>query len=68
VLGREVDLIVATTRLIAGGMFDRFPAVNIVMAHFGGGIAAVKDRLVGKRLSLRHSEKIFRRILRHDLF
>jgi predicted TIM-barrel fold metal-dependent hydrolase len=34
--------------LIAGGIFDRFPAVNIVMAHFGGGIAAVKDRLVGK--------------------
>ena len=48
VLGREVDLTVATTRLIAGGIFDRFPAVNIVMAHFGGGIAAVKDRLVGK--------------------
>ena len=48
VLGREVDLTVATTRLIAGGIFDRFPALNIVMAHFGGGIAAVKDRLVGK--------------------
>ncbi|HEY2918888.1 MAG TPA: amidohydrolase family protein [Candidatus Binatia bacterium] len=48
VLGREVDLTVATTRLIAGGIFDRFPTVNIVMAHFGGGIAAVKDRLVGK--------------------
>jgi predicted TIM-barrel fold metal-dependent hydrolase len=25
VLGREVDLTVATTRLIAGGIFDRFP-------------------------------------------
>lgn len=48
VLGREVDLIVATTRLIAGGVFDRFPELKIVMAHFGGGIAAVKDRLVGK--------------------
>jgi predicted TIM-barrel fold metal-dependent hydrolase len=48
VLGREVDLTVASTRLIAGGIFDRFPAINIVMAHFGGGIAAVKDRLVGK--------------------
>jgi predicted TIM-barrel fold metal-dependent hydrolase len=48
VLGREVDLIVATTRLIAGGIFDRFPDLKIVMAHFGGGIAAVKDRLVGK--------------------
>jgi predicted TIM-barrel fold metal-dependent hydrolase len=48
VLGREVDLIVATTRLIAGGIYDRYPELKIVMAHFGGGIAAVKDRLVGK--------------------
>jgi predicted TIM-barrel fold metal-dependent hydrolase len=48
VLGREVDLTVATTRLIAGGIFDRYPDLEIVMAHFGGGIAAVKDRLVGK--------------------
>jgi len=48
VLGREVDLMVATTRLISGGIFDRFPALKIVMAHFGGGIAAVKDRLISK--------------------
>jgi predicted TIM-barrel fold metal-dependent hydrolase len=48
VLGREVDLMVATTRLIAGGIYDRYPNLKIVMAHFGGGIAAVKDRLVGK--------------------
>jgi len=48
VLGREVDLTVATTRLIAGGIYDRYPNLKIVMAHFGGGIAAVKDRLVGK--------------------
>ena len=47
-LGREVDLTVATTRLIAGGIFDRFPNLKIVIAHFGGGIAAVKDRLIGK--------------------
>src|SRR6266576_2002190 len=48
VLGREVDLTVATTRLIAGGIFDRYPNLKVVVAHFGGGIAAVKDRLVGK--------------------
>ncbi len=48
VLGREVDLTVATTRLIAGGVLDRYPSLKIIMAHFGGGIAAVKDRLVGK--------------------
>ena len=46
VLGREVDLTVATTRLIAGGIFDSFSDLKIVMAHFGGGVAAVKDRLV----------------------
>ena len=48
VLGREVDLTVATTRLIAGGILDRYPSLKVVIAHFGGGIAAVKDRLVGK--------------------
>jgi aminocarboxymuconate-semialdehyde decarboxylase len=48
VLGREVDLTVATTRLIAGGILDRFPNLKLVIAHFGGGIAAVKDRLVAK--------------------
>lgn len=48
VLGREVDLTVASTRLIAGGVFDRFPGLKIVIGHFGGGIAAVKDRLVAK--------------------
>jgi predicted TIM-barrel fold metal-dependent hydrolase len=31
VLGREVDLAVATTRLIAGGIFDRFPNLKIVI-------------------------------------
>jgi predicted TIM-barrel fold metal-dependent hydrolase len=48
VLGREVDLTVATTRLIAGGVLDRFPNLKLVIGHFGGGIAAVKDRLVAK--------------------
>ena len=48
VLGREVDLTVTTTRLIAGGVLDRFPDLKLVIAHFGGGIAAVKDRLLAK--------------------
>ena len=47
-MGREVDLTVATTRLIAGGILDRFPKLKLVIAHFGGGIAAVKDRLLAK--------------------
>jgi predicted TIM-barrel fold metal-dependent hydrolase len=32
-------------------MFDRFPDLKIVMAHFGGGIAAVKDRLIAKGIA-----------------
>jgi predicted TIM-barrel fold metal-dependent hydrolase len=41
-------LTVATTRLVAGGVLDRFPGLKLVIAHFGGGIAAVKDRLSAK--------------------
>ena len=48
ILGREVDLSVAATRLIAGGILDRFPNLKFIIGHFGGGIAAVKDRLVAK--------------------
>jgi aminocarboxymuconate-semialdehyde decarboxylase len=40
VLAREVDLTVAITRLIAGGIFDRVPNLKIVMAHFVGGVRA----------------------------
>ncbi|MBI4525881.1 MAG: amidohydrolase family protein [Deltaproteobacteria bacterium] len=48
ILGREVDLSVAATRIIAGGILDRFPNLKFVIGHFGGGISAVKDRLVAK--------------------
>jgi len=68
VLGREVDLTVATTRLIAGGIFDRFPNLKVVMAHFGGGIAAVKDRLVGKGYRFGTLQSRSRSIFRRNLF
>jgi len=48
ILGRELDLQLATTRLIAGGVLEAFPSLNFVIAHFGGGIAAVKERLAAK--------------------
>lgn len=48
ILGRELDLQLATTRLIAGGVLEAFPSLQVVIAHFGGGIAAVKERLVAK--------------------
>ena len=45
VLGREVDLTVATTRLDRRRYLRPLSKLENVMAHFGGGIAAVKDRL-----------------------
>lgn len=46
IIGREIDLTVATIRLIAGGVLDRHPDIKFVIGHFGGGIAAFKDRLM----------------------
>jgi predicted TIM-barrel fold metal-dependent hydrolase len=48
IIGREMDLALATTRIIAGGILERFPNLKFIIGHFGGGIAAVKDRLVAK--------------------
>ncbi|HXG52002.1 MAG TPA: amidohydrolase family protein [candidate division Zixibacteria bacterium] len=48
ILGREMDLALAATRIIAGGVLDRFPGLKFVIGHFGGGISSVKDRLVAK--------------------
>jgi predicted TIM-barrel fold metal-dependent hydrolase len=48
ILGREHDLQTAATRVIAGGVLERFPELRLIFAHFGGGIAAVKERLVKK--------------------
>lgn len=48
IIGREFDLQMAATRLIAGGVLEAFPGLRFVLAHFGGGIAAVKERLAAK--------------------
>ena len=45
ILAREFDLGVAVTRLIAGGVLDRFPDLQLVFAHFGGGLAGYKERI-----------------------
>ncbi len=44
-IGRELDLTVATTRIILSGVLDDFPELTFVMSHKGGAIAAVKDRI-----------------------
>ncbi|NNN20358.1 MAG: amidohydrolase family protein, partial [Acidimicrobiaceae bacterium] len=40
-VGREHELVLATYRLIAGGVFDRFPGLEVVMSHLGGGIGSI---------------------------
>lgn len=44
-LARELDLCGAACRLILGGVLEAFPGLKIVFSHFGGGIAAVRDRV-----------------------
>ncbi len=46
-VGREFDLVLATLRLILGGVFDRHPGLRVVMSHLGGGIASLLDRIRG---------------------
>ncbi|MFC1816614.1 amidohydrolase family protein [Thermodesulfobacteriota bacterium] len=43
-IGREFDLVTATTRLIFGGVLDDFPNLRFIIAHFGGGISALVER------------------------
>jgi len=46
ILVREFDLCLASVRLIAGGVLETFPSLKFIIAHFGGGIAAIKERLL----------------------
>ncbi|MBI4295871.1 MAG: amidohydrolase [Chloroflexi bacterium] len=42
---REFDIAANTVRLIFGGVLTEFPELKIVMSHFGGGIAAILERV-----------------------
>lgn len=44
-VGREFSLIMATIRLINGGVFDRHPALTVQMAHLSGGISSMLGRI-----------------------
>jgi predicted TIM-barrel fold metal-dependent hydrolase len=48
IIGREVDLQVAVTRVIAGRVMEEYPTLKLVFAHLGGGIAAIRERLEAK--------------------
>jgi len=43
---REFDLALATTRICLGGVLEAFPDLKFIIAHFGGGISSLKERLV----------------------
>lgn len=45
-LVREFDLALATTRICLGGVLEEFPDLKFIIAHFGGGISSIKERLV----------------------
>jgi len=42
---REFDLALATTRVCVGGVLEDFPDLKFIIAHFGGGISSIKERL-----------------------
>ncbi len=44
-VGREFSLVMATIRLINGGVLDRHPGLRVQMAHLSGGIASVLGRV-----------------------
>lgn len=46
-VGREHELVLATYRLVAGGVFDKFPELEVVVSHLGGGTGAIIARIRG---------------------
>src|ERR1700757_1375235 len=53
-VGRPFDTAMALARMILSGLFDRYPALKIAVAHMGGGLLPVIGRLdFGWRLGWR---------------
>jgi predicted TIM-barrel fold metal-dependent hydrolase len=44
-MAREFDLAAAIARICIGGVLEDFPDLKFVIAHLGGGIAAIRDRI-----------------------
>lgn len=44
-IAREFDLALATIRLCLGGVLEEFPNLKFIIAHFGGGISSIKERM-----------------------
>ena len=44
-LAREFELMLDTTKICLGGVLEDFPDLKFIIAHFGGGISSIKERL-----------------------
>ena len=45
IVGRPFDTTMTVARMIYAGVFDRFPKLNIVLPHMGGGLSMIVGRL-----------------------
>lgn len=45
VMARELDITATVLRLCFGGVLEDFPDLKIIVNHFGGGIASIKERM-----------------------
>lgn len=43
-LAREFELATAATRLCLGGVLEEFPTLKFILAHYAGGLFAIKER------------------------
>lgn len=44
-VGREFSLVLATLRLIFGGVLDQFPRLTIIVSHLAGGLSSLVPRI-----------------------
>ena len=65
--GREYETAAAATRLVFGGVFERYPNLTVITHHFGGMISYMEKRIDGlydfheKVMGERFSENLSRR-------
>jgi aminocarboxymuconate-semialdehyde decarboxylase len=60
IVGREFDLALAVTRVIISGLLEELPTLKLVFGHFGGGIAAILERIEAKSFRFGTLQRPFR--------
>lgn len=68
IVGREFDLALAVTRVIISGLLEELPDLKLVFAHFGGGIAALLERIEAKSFRFGTLRRPFRESFRRLYF